>query len=72
MADQVPQIRAFIAIELPERVKQELAGLQRRLWVEPAFGIKWVAPESIHLTLKFLGGVAPDRIDLIKRASPIR
>ena len=68
MTEQAPVIRAFIAIELPERAKQELAGLEKRLWVEPAAGIKWVAPESTHLTLKFLGWVAPDRIETVKSA----
>jgi RNA 2',3'-cyclic 3'-phosphodiesterase len=66
--EQAPQIRAFIAIELPEPVKREVDALQRRLWVEPATGIKWVAPQGIHLTLKFLGWVIPDRIETIKSA----
>lgn len=68
MNQQATPIRAFIAIELPEAVKQELSSLQRRLGVEPATGIKWVAPEGIHLTLKFLGWVAPDRVETIKAA----
>jgi RNA 2',3'-cyclic 3'-phosphodiesterase len=68
MHEQAPPIRAFIAIELPEAVKWELEALQRRLWVEPADGIKWVAPQGIHLTLKFLGWVKPDQIEAIKSA----
>jgi RNA 2',3'-cyclic 3'-phosphodiesterase len=68
MPDQVTPVRVFIAIELPEAVKRELGALQRRLWVEPATGIKWVAPQGIHLTLKFLGWVAPDLIETIKSA----
>jgi RNA 2',3'-cyclic 3'-phosphodiesterase len=68
MVERVPPIRAFIAIELPQSVKQALAELQRQLRVQPSEGIKWVAPESIHLTLKFLGWVAPDCIEAIKSA----
>ena len=68
MPDQAPPIRTFIAIELPEAIKRALLELQQRLWVEPAAGIKWVAPESIHLTLKFLGWVVPARVEDIKSA----
>jgi 2'-5' RNA ligase len=67
MADEKP-IRSFIAIELPGAVKLELAALQANLAVEPARGIKWVSPDGIHLTLKFLGWVAPDRIETVKQA----
>ncbi|MEN8614930.1 RNA 2',3'-cyclic phosphodiesterase [Dehalogenimonas sp. THU2] len=65
MTDEQP-IRAFIAVELPEAVKREIGALQKKLAVEPAGGIKWVAPGSVHLTLKFLGWVVPERIDEVK------
>ncbi|APV45462.1 2'-5' RNA ligase [Dehalogenimonas formicexedens] len=68
MTEQVRLIRSFIAIELPQEAKDALAELQRKLNVQPSDGIKWVAPESIHLTLKFLGWVPADRIEQIKRA----
>ncbi|QNT75290.1 RNA 2',3'-cyclic phosphodiesterase [Dehalogenimonas etheniformans] len=68
MIERVSPIRAFIAIELAESVKRELSSLQRQLQVQPSEGIKWVAPEGIHLTLKFFGWVAPDRIEQIKSA----
>jgi 2'-5' RNA ligase len=67
LAEETP-IRAFIAVELPETVKRELAAVQQRLAVAPAADIKWVPPQDIHLTLKFLGWVAPNRIDDIKSA----
>lgn len=66
---EAPSVRAFIAVELPEPVKAELAALQRRLAAEPAAGIKWVSPNGIHLTLKFLGQAAPARIEAVKAAS---
>lgn len=67
MAEEKP-IRAFIAVELPEAVKRAIGALQKKLAVEPAGGIKWVVPGSVHLTLKFLGWVAPERIDEVKAA----
>ena len=49
-------MRAFIAIELPKNIKASLAGLQEELKTSGA-DIKWVEPENIHLTLKFLGEI---------------
>jgi RNA 2',3'-cyclic 3'-phosphodiesterase len=50
------KIRSFIAIELPEDLKIEFGRLQSKLKVDKP-RIKWVSPNSIHLTLKFLGDV---------------
>lgn len=60
-------IRSFIAIELPEALKAELSRLQAQLKSGEQRWVKWVDPYSIHLTLKFLGNVAPDRLDDITR-----
>ena len=55
-------IRAFIAIELGNEAKAELEKVQRRLRAEPISGlVRWVAPGSIHLTLKFLGDIEEAR-----------
>jgi 2'-5' RNA ligase len=51
------QIRAFIAIELPSRLKLELGKLQTQLKMERQNWVKWVELNSIHLTLKFLGNI---------------
>jgi 2'-5' RNA ligase len=62
------QIRSFIAIELPEEVKDCLKRLQDRLKsVDPSCA-KWVGPEGIHLTLKFLGNVNTYNLDAIIKA----
>lgn len=47
-------MRTFIAIELPKEIKDALASLQGQLMTSGA-DVKWVKPENIHLTLKFLG-----------------
>lgn len=52
-------IRAFVAVELPPVVTQELENVQRRLG--KGVVARWVAPSSIHLTLKFLGEVNASR-----------
>ncbi|MBI5367975.1 MAG: RNA 2',3'-cyclic phosphodiesterase [Planctomycetes bacterium] len=49
-----PLIRAFVAAELSAAVRAELAAALAELRrAEP--GVKWTAPENLHLTLKFLG-----------------
>jgi len=56
------QIRSFIAIELPEEVKKGLRRLQAELKLPQHSFVKWVATDSIHLTLKFLGNIPPQKV----------
>jgi len=58
-------MRAFIAIELPQEIKDYLARLQAKLKKSGA-DIKWVEPQNIHLTLKFLGDIDDYALDKIK------
>ena len=58
----IQQIRSFIAIELPEPVKIGLKQIQDVLKSSGPVSAKWVDPNSIHLTLKFLGNVPVDNI----------
>jgi 2'-5' RNA ligase len=51
------EIRSFIAIELPLEIRSTLARLQNRLKSGSCEPVKWVDPDSIHLTLKFLGNI---------------
>ena len=62
------QIRSFIAIELPDEVKQALAQLQAQLKTGKQPPVKWVDPYSVHLTLKFLGNIAVDKTSEITGA----
>jgi 2'-5' RNA ligase len=63
------QIRAFVAIELPEDLRRELERIQGSLKsTRVADRVRWVKPTGIHLTLKFLGNVQASRIAEIVRA----
>ncbi|UCD54062.1 MAG: RNA 2',3'-cyclic phosphodiesterase [Dehalococcoidia bacterium] len=62
------QIRSFISIELPAELKLELVQLEAQLKSGGQSGVKWVDPDGIHLTLKFLGSIAVDRVEGITRA----
>ena len=59
--------RAFVAIDLPEYIRASIAAAQETLKTY-GFRVKWVRPESIHLTLKFLGNIEVSRIDAIVNA----
>lgn len=62
------QVRCFIAIELTEEVKRGLKTIQAQLKSGGQFPVKWADPYGIHLTLKFLGNVAEDRLGEITAA----
>ncbi len=50
-------MRAFIAISLPQEMKDLLSDIQHELKKSKA-DVKWVKPDNIHLTLKFLGEIS--------------
>jgi len=57
-------MRVFIAIELPESVKEEIARIQEKL-KKTRDKIKWVDPSLIHLTLKFLGEINEKELEKV-------
>ena len=62
-------IRAFIAIELPSAILGAVDQIEARLKPQvPPDTVRWVKADSIHLTLKFLGQVPSDQMDLITSA----
>lgn len=52
--------RLFIALNLPTEIKDDLSDLLECL-SRKSKGIKWVAPEALHLTLKFLGSITNEQ-----------
>ncbi len=63
----MPMLRLFIAIALPAEVKGWLTELQRDLR-GMGFAARWVRPEGMHLTLKFLGDIAVPQVEAIRHA----
>jgi len=60
-------VRLFVALEIPAAVRQNLAAMVdslRAISREP----RWVRPENLHVTLKFLGEVAEGKLDRVRAA----
>ncbi len=55
-------IRAFIAVDIPDSLRQDLAALQSELRASGA-DVGWVKPENLHLTLKFLGDIEESQVE---------
>ena len=60
-------LRAFVAVELPMAVAPACAAARRRLAGLDA-RLRWVRPEGMHLTLKFLGDVSVELVPEIEAA----
>jgi 2'-5' RNA ligase len=59
-------IRAFIAVDLPDDVQDCLDTVSTQLKEQMGpVPVRWVPPENIHLTLKFLGDVSLANIDVL-------
>jgi len=61
-------LRLFVAVELTGEVREALSGLQHELQRRGLEKLRWVRPEGIHLTLKFLGETLADRVPAIEEA----
>jgi RNA 2',3'-cyclic 3'-phosphodiesterase len=57
-------MRLFAALDIPDAVRRALRELMARLKPECS-GARWVRPEGIHITLKFLGETDGAKLDSI-------
>ncbi len=66
MAESDP--RLFIAVAAPTAVVAELSATRKRLEAAGAPPLRWVRPEGMHLTLRFLGQTPAAAVDGIEAA----
>ena len=58
-------MRVFIAIDINDQIRAGLGHLQKELVSKAGIGksdVKWVSPDNIHLTLKFLGEIKDEQV----------
>ena len=59
----------FIAIPIPEPVRDEIIRVQRDLQLlAPRGAVRWTRPDQFHLTLRFLGDVPADGVEDLKKS----
>lgn len=71
MSGSQTALRLFFALSLPEATRVSVAGLLAQAKAAqpagrgtgPRVDPKWVQPDHLHLTLKFVGAIAAERLD---------
>jgi RNA 2',3'-cyclic 3'-phosphodiesterase len=58
-------VRLFVALDLPDAVRRALAELIANLKPKSR-GARWVQPENLHITLKFIGHVGNEKLSPIQ------
>jgi RNA 2',3'-cyclic 3'-phosphodiesterase len=59
-------LRSFIALEIPAEIQSAIALATAPIRTAlPKSLIRWVAPQNVHLTLKFLGDVSPANLECL-------
>jgi len=61
VSEPTSAVRAFVALELGVEVREAVGSLMASLRPRVA-GARWVRPEGVHLTLRFLGDTPPERV----------
>jgi 2'-5' RNA ligase len=54
--------RLFVAVSVPEAVKDEIEMVRKEMRALPGEFVRWTKRDQFHLTLKFLGSVAQSRV----------
>lgn len=60
-------VRAFVALELPAGLRSAIERLSAELRPRLA-GLRWVRPEGVHLTLRFLGDASPSQVERLRES----
>jgi 2'-5' RNA ligase len=61
-------VRVFVACEVPGEVQRTIGDIIARLNETSGDAVRWVRPDSVHVTLKFLGEVPQKKLPAIKMA----
>lgn len=60
-------LRAFIAVEIPSEIQQNVYKETANLRKAITSLVRWVPPQNMHLTLKFLGDVSLNSVEFLKQ-----
>ena len=65
------KVRTFIAVLIPDAARQVLSESIRQLSGLAPQGVRWVDPNGIHLTLRFLGDIPVERVEDVLAAQGV-
>ena len=61
-------VRLFVACEVPDDVKDTIGEVIEGLRQKSGPDVRWIRPEGVHVTLKFLGEVPTKKLPAVKLA----
>lgn len=61
------RLRCFVAMNLPDELREAI-GEHCAALGKDVQGVKWVTAANLHLTLKFLGSVEPEKVERVGEA----
>lgn len=62
------QVRLFVACEVPDDVKSDIGDMIESLRSRSGSAVRWIKPDGVHVTLKFLGEVPVKKLPAVKLA----
>ena len=62
------QVRLFVACEVPDDVKRDIGEVIQSLRSRSGNAVRWIRPDGVHVTLKFLGEVPVRKLPAVKLA----
>ncbi len=65
---EIPKRRLFVAVELPDRWRDEASRIRREVELVAGAELRWVRPDLLHLTVAFLGYQTEESLPTIERA----
>ena len=69
MIESAPdQVRLFVACEVPDDVKDTIGEVIEGLRQKSGTAVRWIKPDGVHVTLKFLGEVPTKKLPAVKLA----
>lgn len=61
-------VRLFVACEVPDDVKDTIGEVIEGLRQKSGTAVRWIKPDGVHVTLKFLGEVPTKKLPAVKLA----
>ena len=65
---ELEHVRLFVACEVPDDIKETIGEVIEGLRQKSGPDVRWIRPEGVHVTLKFLGEVPTKKLPAVKLA----